>query len=130
MYQVFAEPKIRRRATASSRGVVGRKPNPKMRGDEQVPRRQPTAKRKTSDIRCDAVGTSEHVIAKSSICNRTAFYKSGVYVSFRGEADKTDCEASRTKLHDLPQEICETDPGVCRRREPTGPFRRSQQKAY
>lgn len=70
MYQIKAEPKIRRRATAASRGVVGRKPNPKMRGDEQEP-----------DIRCDVVGTSEHVIAKSSICNRAAFYKSGVYVS-------------------------------------------------
>jgi hypothetical protein len=55
MYQVKAEPKIRRRATAAPRGVVGRKPNPKIRDDEQE-----------SDIRCDVVGTSEHVIAKLS----------------------------------------------------------------
>jgi len=70
MYQVKAEPKIRRRATAAPRGVVGRKPNPKIRDDEEE-----------SDIRCDVVGTSEHVIAKSSICRLATFYKSGVYVS-------------------------------------------------
>jgi hypothetical protein len=33
--QVFAEPKVRRRARASSWGGVWRKPNPKTRDDEQ-----------------------------------------------------------------------------------------------
>jgi hypothetical protein len=34
--QVFAEPKARRRARTTSRGVVWRKPNPKMRGDRAI----------------------------------------------------------------------------------------------
>src|SRR5215475_6183715 len=54
--QVFAQPKARRRARASSRGGVWRKPNPKMRGDEQEP-----------DRRCGTPGTSGHVTAKSSM---------------------------------------------------------------
>ncbi len=53
----FAEPKARRRARASPRGGVWRKPNPKLRGDEQKP-----------DRRCNALGTSGHVTAKSPIC--------------------------------------------------------------
>jgi len=65
----FAEPKARRRARASPRGGVWRKPNPKLRGDEQKP-----------DRRCNALGTSGHVTAKSPICgSRVHFYKSGVY---------------------------------------------------
>jgi hypothetical protein len=67
-YQVFAEPKDRRRARASSRGGVWRKSNPKMQGDEQEP-----------DKRCGTLGTSGHVTEKSSICNRGVLYKSGVY---------------------------------------------------
>jgi len=62
------EPKVRRRARASSRGEVWRKPNPKMRGDEQEP-----------DMRCGILGTSGHVTAKSSIHNWSMLYKSGVY---------------------------------------------------
>jgi hypothetical protein len=54
--QVFAQPKARRRARASPRGGVWRKPNPKMRGDEQEP-----------DTRCGTPGTSGHVTVKSSM---------------------------------------------------------------
>jgi len=68
--QVFAEPKARRRARASSRGGVWRKLDPKLRGDEQKP-----------DMRRDASGTSGHVTAKSSICDWDAFCKSGVYAA-------------------------------------------------
>ena len=77
--QVYVEPKVRRRARASSRGGVWRKPNPKMRGDEQKP-----------DTRCGTPGTSWHL----SACERTGrrdskvlhprwgvLYKSGVYAS-------------------------------------------------
>lgn len=49
---------------------MGRNPHPKIRGDEEE-----------SDIRCDVVGTSERVIAKSSIRDLAVFYKSGPYVS-------------------------------------------------
>jgi len=66
--QVFAEPKARRMARASPRGGVCRKPNPKLRGDEQEP-----------DKRCGALGASRHVTTKSSIRNRGVLYKSGVY---------------------------------------------------
>jgi hypothetical protein len=65
---VFAEPKVRRRARASSRGGVWRKPNPKMQGDVQEP-----------DLRCGTSGTSGHVTTKSSIRNWGVLYKSGVY---------------------------------------------------
>lgn len=41
-----------------------------MQGDEQKP-----------DKRCGTLGTSGHVTAKSSICNRGVLYKSGVYAS-------------------------------------------------
>jgi len=41
-----------------------------MQGDVQEP-----------DLRCGALGTSGHVTAKSSICNRGVLYKSGVYAS-------------------------------------------------
>jgi len=41
-----------------------------MQGDVQEP-----------DLRCGAFGTSGHVTAKSSICNRDVLYKSGVYAS-------------------------------------------------
>ena len=67
--QVKAEPKARRRARASPRGGVWRKPNPKARGDEQEP-----------DTRCGTSGTSRHVTAKSSIRGMGVLYKSGVYV--------------------------------------------------
>ncbi len=67
-YQVYAEPKVRRRARASSRGGVWRKPNSKLRGDVQEP-----------DLRCGTPGTSWHVTAKSSICLWGVLYKSGVY---------------------------------------------------
>ena len=67
-HQVFAEPKVRRRARASSRGGVWRKPNPKARGDVQEP-----------DLRCGTSGTSGHVTMKSSIRNWDVLYKSGVY---------------------------------------------------
>lgn len=66
--QVFVEPKVRRRARASPRGGVWRKPNPKVRGDEQEP-----------DTGCGTPGTSWHVTAKSSIHNWGVLYKSGVY---------------------------------------------------
>jgi hypothetical protein len=52
---VFAEPKVRRRTRASSRGGVWR------------------------DLRCGTSGTSGHVTAKSSIRNWDVLYKSGVY---------------------------------------------------
>ena len=65
---MFAEPKVRRRARASSRGGVWRKPNPKTQGDEQEP-----------DLRCSSLGTSGHVTTKSSIRNWGMLYKSGVY---------------------------------------------------
>ena len=68
--QVFAEPKARRRARASPRGGVWRKPNPKRRGDEPKP-----------DSRRDAPGASGHVTAKPSICGWGAFGKSGVYAA-------------------------------------------------
>ena len=60
--QVFAEPKVRRRARASSRGGVWRKSNPKLRGDEQKP-----------VMRRDASGASGHVTVKPSICGWGAF---------------------------------------------------------
>jgi hypothetical protein len=66
--QVLAEPKARRRARASSRGDVWRKPNPNVRGDEQEP-----------DRRCGTPGTSGHVTTKSSIRALGVLYKSGVY---------------------------------------------------
>jgi len=68
--QVFAEPKARRRARALPRGGVWRKPNPKLRGDEQKP-----------DMRRDASGASGHVTAKPSICGWDAFCKFGVYAA-------------------------------------------------
>jgi hypothetical protein len=67
-HQVFAEPKVRRRARASSRDGVWRKSNPKRRGDEQE-----------RDMRCDVDGASGHVTTKPSICTGSAFYKSRVY---------------------------------------------------
>jgi len=73
-YQVSAEPKVSQRATASSRGGVGRKLKAKSRGDEQKP-----------DMRRDASGASGHVTAKPSICKpgrnagMDAFCKSGAY---------------------------------------------------
>ena len=60
--QVIAEPKARRRARASSRGGVWRKPDPEARGDEQEP-----------DMRCGTPGTSGHVTAKSSIRGGVCF---------------------------------------------------------
>jgi hypothetical protein len=75
-YQVHAEPKVSRRASASSRDGVRRKPKTKSRGDEQKP-----------DMRRGASETSGHVTAKSSICSdgtstgRGALCKSGVYAS-------------------------------------------------
>ena len=51
-----------------SRDACRRKPNPKLRGDEQEP-----------DMRCGTLGTSWHVTAKSSICAWGVLYKSGVY---------------------------------------------------
>jgi hypothetical protein len=60
--------KDRRRARASSRGGVWRKPNPKMQGDVQEP-----------DLRCGTPGTSGHVTTKSSIRIWGVLYKSGVY---------------------------------------------------
>jgi hypothetical protein len=60
--QVFAEPKARRRARASPRGGVWRKPNPRARGDVQEP-----------DSRCGTPGTSGHVTAKSSIRTGVCF---------------------------------------------------------
>ena len=66
--QVYVKPKARRRARASSRGGVRRKPNPKARGDVQEP-----------DLRCGTLGTSWHVTAKSSIHAGGVLYKSGVY---------------------------------------------------
>jgi len=68
LYQVYVEPKDRRRARALSRGGVWRKPNPKVRGDVQEP-----------DLRCGTSGTSGHVTTKSSIHDRGVLYKSGVY---------------------------------------------------
>jgi len=67
---VFAEPKVSRRARASPRGGVWRKPNPKLRSDEQKP-----------DKSRDASGASGHVTAKSSLCGWGAFCKSGVYAA-------------------------------------------------
>ena len=67
-FEVFAQPKARKRARAPSRGGVWRKPNPKMRGDEQEP-----------DMRCGTPGTSGHVTTKSSIRVLGVLYKSGVY---------------------------------------------------
>ena len=73
-YQVSAEPKVSQRATASSRGEVGRKSKAKSRGDEQKP-----------DTRRDASGASGHVTTKPSICKpgrnagMSAFCKSGAY---------------------------------------------------
>jgi len=73
-YQVSAEPKVSQRATASSRGGVGRKLKAKSWGDEQKP-----------DMRRDASGASGHVTAKPSICKpgrnagMDAFCKSGAY---------------------------------------------------
>lgn len=73
-YQVSAEPKVSRRASASPRGGVRRKFKAQSRGDEQKP-----------DMRRDALGTSGHVTAKSSICKpgrnagMGAFCKSGAY---------------------------------------------------
>ena len=66
--QVYVEPKVRRRARASPRGGVWRKPNPKARGDVLEP-----------DLRCGTSGTSWHVTAKSSIHGWGVLYKSGVY---------------------------------------------------
>jgi len=72
--QVYVEPKVSQRASASSRGGVRRKSKAKSRGDEQEP-----------DMRRDAFGTSGHVTAKSSIysvggdTNKGAFCKSGAY---------------------------------------------------
>jgi hypothetical protein len=60
--QVIAEPKARRRARASSRGGVWRKPNSNARGDVQEP-----------DLRCGTPGTSGHVTAKSSIRRGACF---------------------------------------------------------
>lgn len=58
-------------------------PNSKSRGDEQKP-----------DTRCDILGTSGHVTAKSSICALGMFYKSGVYamkVSCLTSGDLLNC---------------------------------------
>src|SRR3970282_127369 len=52
------------------RGGVWRKPNPKMRGDEQEP-----------DTRCGTPGTSWHVTAKPSIHAGGVRDKSGVHAS-------------------------------------------------
>ncbi len=62
------KPKARRRARASSRGGLSRKPHPKARRDVQEP-----------DLRRGKPGTSWHVTAKCSIHERGALYKSGVY---------------------------------------------------
>jgi hypothetical protein len=56
--QVVAEPQARRRTRASPRGDVGRKSNPKVRGDAQAPER-----------RGGTPGTRGHVTAKSSLRN-------------------------------------------------------------
>ena len=63
-----------------SRDACRRKPNPKLRDDEQEP-----------DMRCGAPGTSWHVTAKSSIC---------VGVRFINPA------STQGKLCALPREIC------------------------
>ena len=67
-HQVYAEPKVSRRARASPRGGVWRKPKAKSRGDEQKP-----------DPRRGASGASGHVTAKPSICDWGVLCKSGVY---------------------------------------------------
>ena len=67
-YQVYAEPKVSRRARASPRGGVWRKSKAKSRGDEQKP-----------DTRRGASGASGHVTAKPSICDWGVLCKSGVY---------------------------------------------------
>ena len=67
-HQVFAEPKVRKRARASSRDGVWRRSNPKQRDDEQE-----------LDVRCSVAGASGHVTIKPSICKRVTFYKSSVY---------------------------------------------------
>ena len=64
------EPKVSERARLLSRGIGWRKPNAKLRSDEQEP-----------DMRCDAFETSGHVTTKSSIHGWDAFYKSGVYAA-------------------------------------------------
>lgn len=66
---MFAEQKVRRRARASPRGGVWRKPNSKLRGDVKEP-----------DLRCGTSGTNWYVTAKSSIGAWDVFFKSGVYV--------------------------------------------------
>ncbi len=66
--QVFAEPKVSQRASASPRGGVRRKPKAKSRDDEQKP-----------DMRRSAFGASGHVTTKPSISKRDACCKSGVY---------------------------------------------------
>jgi hypothetical protein len=78
--QVFAQPKARKRARASPRGGVWRKPNPKMRGDEQEP-----------DTRCGTPGTSGHVTVKSSM-------RAGVYL--------INPASTHRQLSALPREIC------------------------
>lgn len=67
--QVKEKPKGSGRATASSRGGVGRKSNAKARGDEQEP-----------DTRCGTLGASGHVTAKPSILHLGVLYKFGVCV--------------------------------------------------
>jgi len=74
---VFVEPKVRRRARASPRGGVWRKPNPKARGDLSACNAQ--AGEQEPDMRCGTLGTSGHVTAKSSIHDWGVLYKSGVY---------------------------------------------------
>jgi len=84
---VFVEPKVRRRARASPRGGVWRKPNPKARGDLSaclpVPLGRQTgnaqADEQEPDMRCGTLGTRGHVTAKSSIHDWGVLYKSGVY---------------------------------------------------
>jgi len=68
-HQVFAEPKVSQRASASAvrRGAVG-KPKAKSRDDEQKP-----------DMRRSTSGASGHVTTKPSICKWDVCCKSGVY---------------------------------------------------
>jgi hypothetical protein len=84
--QVVAEPKASERARASPRGGVWRKPNAKLRGDEQEP-----------DLRCDTSGTSGHVTAKSSICIGGVFYQSGVCAATGSCLTPGDLHAVRMK---------------------------------